>query len=91
VFLIAAPCAWVWRGGGEPKFLEFQCRIDLIVAEHSLIDFPLQNAIERVTCDKKKGELSRDLVYRTRKMRGACNTKARGDSRKFSPAKHGRN
>lgn len=41
----------------------------------------VQNAIDRPASEKKK-ELSPELAERIRKMRGACNTKARGDNRK---------
>ena len=48
--------------------------------------FVLQNAIDRPASEKKK-ELSPELAERIRRMRSACNTKARGDSRKNPASK----
>ena len=48
--------------------------------------FGMQNAIDRPASEKKK-ELSPELAERIRRMRSACNTKARGDSRKNSASK----
>lgn len=90
--------ALVWgvekMGGGKwAEIKKLDCPQTECLQRRTAVDLKdkwrnLQNAIERVACDKKKGDLSRDLVERICRMRGSCNTKARGDSHKSNGGKH---